>query len=247
MTRSLEAYGSNAPLLANALARVAADEVTPERQRAEQAMALLVMGAAYNDGAVAVEELARFNEALNAPSALTPPRPVIPATAVAAPEEEGRLETVGLIRLRDGVLSGETFWLDPDGPGALVSSLLSRDPEEGALVINNVEADVSTMHARVRFHPGVGWAVTGLGSRNGTVIKRPAQRESVVVEPPRDDAEAPRPAAAGDAADGAAGSGKRPLPQPTEPVPIYPGDVIVFGGATAFCVLARPSMEGLFD
>ena len=73
MVRSLSTYGSNAPLLANALARVAADGVTPEGQRAEQAMALLVMGAAHNDGAVAVEELARFNEALSTPSALTPP------------------------------------------------------------------------------------------------------------------------------------------------------------------------------
>ena len=160
---------------------------------------------------------------------------------------------IGLMRLRGTTATSRIAWLNPDGPGALVSALLARDPEEGALVVNNVEADVSTMHARVRFHPGVGWAVTGLGSRNGTVVKRPAQHETVVVEPPRDDAEAPRPAAVGDAADcadgaGAAeGDGKRPLPQPTEPVPIYPGDVIVFGGATAFCVLGRPSMEGLFD
>ncbi len=157
------------------------------------------------------------------------------------------------MRLRGATATSRIAWLNPDGPGALVSALLARDAEEGALVINNVEADVSTMHARVRFHPGVGWAVTGLGSRNGTVIKRPAQRETVVVEPPRDDAEAPRPAAAGDAADCADGAGaasgeeKRPLPQPTEPVPIYPGDVIVFGSRTAFCVLARPSLEGLFD
>ena len=154
---------------------------------------------------------------------------------------------IGLMRLRGTTATSRIAWLNPDGPGALVSALLARDPEEGALVVNNVEADVSTMHARVRFHPGVGWAVTGLGSRNGTVIKRPAQRETVVVEAPRDDAEAPRPAAAGDATDCVADGEKRPLPQPTEPVPIYPGDVIVFGGATAFCVLARPSMEGLFD
>lgn len=73
MARSLSAYGSNAPLLSNALARVAADEVTPEGQRAEQAVALLVMAAAYNDGAAAGAELARFNETLNTPSALTPP------------------------------------------------------------------------------------------------------------------------------------------------------------------------------
>ena len=72
MARSLEAYGSNAPLLANALARVAADDATPEGQRAEQAVALLVMGAAYNDGAVAVEELARFNEVVNASLPHTP-------------------------------------------------------------------------------------------------------------------------------------------------------------------------------
>ena len=125
---------------------------------------------------------------------------------------------IGLMRLRGATTTSRIAWLNPDGPGALVSALLARDPEEGALVVNNVEADVSTMHARVRFHPGVGWAVTGLGSRNGTVIKRPAQHETVVVEPPRDDAETARPAAVGDAAnnmDGAGASGgeeKRPLP-----------------------------------
>lgn len=251
MARSLSAYGSNAPLLANALARVAADEVTPEGQRAEQAVALLVMAAAYNDGAAAAAELARFNETLNTPSALTPPPRLIPPAIASSSEDAGRPEPIGLVRLRDDILSGEAFWLDPDGPGALVSALLAHDPEEGALVVNNVEADVSTMHARIRFHPGVGWAVTGLGSRNGTVVKRPTRHETVVVEPPRDDAQAARPMVAEDAADGAGGIADdgegRALPQRTEPMPIYPGDTIVFGGATAFYVLIRPSLEGLLD
>lgn len=127
--------------------------------------------------------------------------------------------------MKDGMLCGDTVWLHPDGDGALVSSMRASDPEGNATVINNVEADVSSMHARIRYSAADGWTVVGLGSRNGTVVRR-ATGSQAAVEPPRDEAPGGSSAPADEAA----------------AVPILPGDTIVFASSTVYCVLAHPAI-----
>ena len=235
MARALAVHGRGETPFSNALARIAANDFVGESEKAEQAMALMVSAAVSANGAAAVEELERFNKTINVPSSPTPPR-TAPLSRIASTERPDKGESLGLVRLKDGLLCGTIVWLHPDGEGALVSSLRSEDPEGRATVINDVAPDVSAMHARIRFDKEAGWTVVDLGSRNGTVVKRPVQPEVVVVEPPQDDESFFR--ALGDSEEEGPGRSR-----PSQPVSIHPGDVIIFGGDTAFCVLAHPSLD----
>lgn len=225
MAQAVAAYGRDETLFANAVARIACDGDIADSDKAEQIMALMVWAAISADGAAAVREMEHFSTAINAPSPLTPPR-TTPLIDIIPPERSDGAFTLGLVRLKGGMLCGDTVWLHPDGDGALVSSMRASDPEGNATVINNVEADVSSMHARIRYSSADGWTVVGLGSRNGTVVRRATGSQTVVVEPPRDETPGDSSATAGEAA----------------PVPILPGDTIVFASSTVYCVLAHPSI-----
>lgn len=215
MDDALRTHGQDPVPYRNLLARIAAEGGLCADERAEVAMVLLITVALTCDVRRAVAEAQDFARDAYGGRLVTPPMAM-----ARSGEGEGRTEgsdaagvlkpVLGLLRVRDGYVTGGPHWLDPGAGGSEVGSLALA---EGSVCA--VDEDVSARHARIWRAEDGAWYVEGLDSKNGAVLESALTGETIVVEPPR-----------GQRAD------FTPKPQK-----IAPGDTLTLGATTTFVVI----------
>lgn len=176
MECALAASHQDAVMYRNALERFSRDASYTPGERAETVMVLFVSVGCTANVRAAVAYTSEYVRTvlggrMRTPQMVDADMPVeLQAPAVPA-------AALGLLRVAGGYISGNPYWVEPDGPGAVLGSMA---PEPGD--ITDVEVDVSAEHARVWFEGGT-WRVCDLGSTNGTRVVSGSTGEEVALAP----------------------------------------------------------------
>lgn len=220
MVRALDACHEDVRLYKNALARLRAGEGYTTGERAEAAMVLFVAAGCSANADRAVDYTMGYIRSVMGGRLGTPtscsvsPDPHKTMVSVVLPR------VLGFVRVVDGVVASEPYWISSDSPGVEVGALAT-----GPSDITDVDGDVSARHARVWYEaPGAvtdedaegapqngvcrpgRWLLRDLGSRNGTVVVDEGGASPVRVE---------------------AGM----------TVEVHPGDEVRFGASTTFVLV----------
>lgn len=199
MVAALDACHEDVRLYQNALARLRDGEGYTMGERAEAAMVLFVAVGCSGDVGRSVEYAmeyigsvmgGRLGTPTSCPVSLDPHKTQV---SVVLPR------VLGFVRVADGVIASEPYWVSSDTPGIEIGAL-ATGPED----ITDVAGDVSAHHARVWFDdasPSGGqtaspdapassdpaplgrWLLSDMGSSNGTVVVDGDGSEPVRVEP----------------------------------------------------------------
>lgn len=198
----------------NVLQRLSCESGFTVNERAEMAMILLITAGCSANVRKAAAQVVEFAKQVHGAGMATPlitPKS-IPYAARAHDNTSASAPTIALMRLVDGFLSGNPYWLDPNGEGIEIGSLALG---EGA--ITDVDADVSGHHLLIQHAEDGIWYAKGLRSTHGTVLISGVDHAEVVVEAPREQRDINSDAGAC--------------------VPIHPGDELVLASHTRFVVL----------
>ena len=207
MQRALHAFGADADVYRNALARIAGLQLRNEANLAKLHLLLFVVTGCTGDPAEGARLAERY-AAENLESTFVTPRAEVEFTEDTAPVPMA----LGLIRMVSGHLKGadSLYNVAADEAGTEIGAFASS-----AGAITDVDPDVSRYHARVYRKDGR-WYVIGLRSLNGTVVIGGDDKQVHVVEPPRWSRAADY------------------VPQPYE---IFPADTLCFGATTRYLVV----------
>lgn len=181
MCAALAACYQNVTLYRNAVTRFSKGQGHTTGERAEALLVLFVAVGCSGQVQVAVDYACSYVEKNLGGRMGTPESAVVDSTSADAGSaarngEEPR--PLGLVRVRDGYLSGGIHWIDPLGAGAVIGAMVT-----GADDIAEVDEDVSAEHVRVAWDAERGgWTVCDLGSTNGTVLVSGADGERVQLE-----------------------------------------------------------------
>lgn len=162
MDEALAAAGSDPRPYRNYLDRIAAQGARPAAERAELALVLLVAAGCSADAAAAVDYALAFESRAFGGVSPTPAPSVAPSGPDEAEAGGVPRPWLGLLKVVDGYVAGSVRWVDPDGDGCVVGSLVTGEAD-----VCDVGADVSSRHLRVWAEDGRWWA-SDLGSTNGT-------------------------------------------------------------------------------
>lgn len=200
----------NISLYRNTLYRIVNENGFNEDERAEIAMVLFVAAACTGNVRYAVECAVDFSKSTHGSGMTTPMiTPNYPDGTEGSSASRPMKTTIGLLRMTDGFIVGDTHWIDPD----------ARETEIGAMAldegsISDVGVDVSAHHAVIT-HEDDGWYIKDLNSSNGTYLINGVNGDRVDVGRKSSDASGST-------------SGK---------VAIHPGDEIHLGSSTGFLVV----------
>ncbi len=198
-------------LYRNVMTRIQFDNGFTIDERAEMVMVLVLCSACTGDVRRAAAETLDFSKSIHGSAMATPL--ITPSSArLEGYHSEKRMNRVmlGLLRVVDGYVASDPYWLDPMNCPVEIGSLAL---EVGS--INDVEPDVSSIHARFLVDEAGDWMIEGNDSKNGTILIPGTGKEEVVVEPPKNDR-----------------AGFEP-----HPVKIHAGDEIILGKNTHFVVI----------
>lgn len=181
MSVALAACRQDEGLYRNALERFVHGQGHTTGERAEALMVLFLAVGCSANLRVAIEYANRYAEKSLGGRMGTLESAEVAGRDDAAGSGEGAdvARRLGLMRVRDGYLSGAMHWIDAAGAGAVIGAMAL-----GAEDICDVEADVSAGHARVRWDAERAcWTACDLGSTNGTVLVSGADGERARLEP----------------------------------------------------------------
>lgn len=213
MVSALAACHQDVSIYQNILKRLSCESGFTVAERAEMAMILLVSAGCTANVRQAAAHVMDFAKSVHGVGMATPliTPSSIPERLTHEDSSNEAIPTLALMRVANGYLSGNPYWLDPTGKKTEIGSLAN---EEGS--INDVDPDVSGRHLAIWRDDDGAWCVQGLGSKHGTVLISGADHAEVVVEPPHAER------------NGAAEGG---------PVRLHPGDELLLGASTRFVVL----------
>lgn len=214
MVDALVACHQDVSIYQNILKRLSCESGFTVAERAEMAMVLLVAAGCTANVRQAAAHVMDFAKSVHGVGMATPL--ITPKSASVRLEQQKvpaeAMPTLALMRIVDGYLTGNPYWLDPSGKVTEVGSLANDDGS-----INDVDPDVSGRHLAI-WHDDEGeWRVRGLGSKHGTVLISGADHSEVVVEPPQ----AQRNGVNGESSS----------------APLHPGDELLLASNTRFVVL----------
>lgn len=219
MTRALDARGEDVRLYRNALARMRDGEGYTVGERAEAAMVLFIAAGCSASVGRAVDYATDYIRCFLGGRLGTPTSCPVSLDPRKAQVDLVLPRVLGFVRIVDGVIASEPYWVSSDSDGAEIGALATGEHD-----ITDVDGDVSAHHARVWHEsadaapddgaamPSQGrWMLGDLGSSNGTVVVD--------------------------------GDGSVPVRvTPGDPVEVHPGDEVRLGSRTTFVLV-----EGIAD
>lgn len=211
MVDALEACHQDVSLYRNVLERLTNESGFTEGERAEMAMVLLVAAGCTANVRRAAEQVLKFSKTVHGAGIATPL--VTPdAVSICRTETNDILSasTLILIRVVDGYIAGDPYWIDPQIGEVEIGSL---SLSSGA--ITDVGPDVSGRHLLIHCDDGQ-WYARGLDSKYGTVLISGSDHAERTIEAPR-----------AERADGEAAID----------VPIHPGDELLLASNTRFMIM----------
>ena len=172
MDRALENSHLDVHLYHNALERLSGAPELTASERAKTVLVLLVAVGCSGDVRRAVDYTLGYTHAECGGATSTPLHiEVAGASAagagMAAEAEQATPEAnpLGLLRIEDGYVMSEPYWIEPACGGICIGALSTGEGD-----ITDVGADVSSRHARIWCDGDHVWHVEDLGSTNGTVL-----------------------------------------------------------------------------
>lgn len=214
MIRALAKAHQDVSIYENILQRLSCESGFTVNERAEMAMVLLVTAGCTGNVHRAASQVIEFAKQVHGAGMATPlitPK-TLPSHTKQQRGDAAQLPTFALMRLVDGYLSGNPYWLDPNSDGTEIGSLALG---EGA--INDVDPDVSGHHLLIWCSEEGEWLAKGLGSKHGTILISGVDHAKTVIEAPRDQRD---------------GNHESEIT-----VQIYPGDELLLASDTRFVVL----------
>ena len=163
MEQALEAQHQSAALYRNAMERIATLPGNSPGERAEMLMVLLVATGCSGQVRAAVAYTMDYARKMFDARPSTPPSVEWDAQAVASASEAPH--AMGLLRLKDALVTGGPYWIEPAGEGAQIGALATGEHD-----VTDVEDDVSGLHLRIWHDAECGWLVEDLDSTNGTQL-----------------------------------------------------------------------------
>ncbi|WP_186365824.1 FHA domain-containing protein [Enorma burkinafasonensis] len=163
MEQALEAQHQSAVMYRHAVERILELPGESPGERAEMLMVLFIATGCSGQVRSAVAYTLDYAKSMFDARPGTPPSEALDVESVRVADDAPR--PLGLLRLRDGLVMGGPYWIDPAGAGAEVGALAT-----GAGDVSDVEGDVSARHVRICRDAEQGWRVEDLGSTNGTVL-----------------------------------------------------------------------------
>lgn len=207
---ALAGFHQNIPLYRNTMYRILNEKGFTDYERAEIAMVLFAAAACTGNVRFAVECAIDFSKSIHGVGMSTPMlTPVDSGDVEAGSGSNARVmsTTLGLMRMMDGYVVGNTHWID-SCKGTLEIGAMAMDDD----ALNDVGMDVSAHHARITRAEDGTWMIEDLGSSNGTFVTDGVTGvESRVI-----------------ATDAGAHGGV---------IEIHPGDELRFGTTTTFAVV----------
>ncbi len=168
MVAALDACRQDVRLYQNALVRMRDGEGYTVGERAEAALVLFVAAGCSADVGYSVDyAMSYIRDVLGGQLGTPTSRPV----RVACAGMDGALvdanRTLGVVRIIEGCISSDPYWVDPDSEGVEIGALVTG-PDD----IADVDGDVSARHARIWFDGAAGgcWLLQDLDSTNGTIV-----------------------------------------------------------------------------
>lgn len=163
MEQALEAQHQSAVLYRNAMERIATLPGNSPGERAEMLMVLLVATGCSGQVRAAVAYTMDYARKMFDARPSTPPSVEWDAQAEASASEAPH--AMGLLRLKDALVTGGPYWIEPAGEGAQIGALATGEHD-----VTDVEDDVSGLHLRIWHDAECGWLVEDLDSTNGTQL-----------------------------------------------------------------------------
>ncbi len=163
MEQALEAQHQSAALYRNAMERIATLPGNSPGERAEMLMVLLVATGCSGQVRAAVAYTMDYARKMFDARPSTPPSVEWDAQAEASASEAPH--AMGLLRLKDALVTGGPYWIEPAGEGAQIGALATGEHD-----VTDVEDDVSGLHLRIWHDAECGWLVEDLDSTNGTQL-----------------------------------------------------------------------------
>lgn len=163
MEQALEAQHQSAVLYRNAMERIATLPGNSPGERAEMLMVLLVATGCSGQVRAAVAYTMDYARKMFDARPSTPPSVEWDAQAGASASEAPH--AMGLLRLKDTLVTGGPYWIEPAGKGAQVGALATGEHD-----VTDVEDDVSGLHLHIWHDAECGWLVEDLDSTNGTQL-----------------------------------------------------------------------------
>lgn len=212
MRTALHACYQDLALYDNVLERLVKGEGYSVEERSELAMVLFVAAGCSANVKRSCAYVLDYVRSVHGGRLETVPAAVMETGDEAAQQIDlrGQAQALGLLRVVNGLVSGDLHWVQPLSDGIEIGAL-ALGPND----IADVDSDVSGHHLRVWCNDQGAWCVEGLGSSNGTVLISGADDSQTEVEPPR-------------------GSGRA---QTVGPVEVHAGDELVLAGSTRFMLI----------
>ncbi len=209
--RALAFIHQDVALYRNVMTRIQFDNGFSVDERAEMVMVLVLCSACTGDVRRAAMETLSFSKSIHGSSMATPLITPSPERLKNYnPQNAANSVRVGLLRVVDGYVASDPYWLDPLNCPVEIGSLAL---EAGS--INDVEPDVSSIHARFAVDEAGNWFIEGNQSKNGTILIPGTGKEKVIVEPSKSDREGFE----------------------SHPIQIHAGDEIILGKNTHYVVI----------
>lgn len=177
MCAALAACYQNVQLYRNALARFSKGQGHTTGEHAEALLVLFVAVGCSAQVRTAIDYALEYVDK-NLGGRMGTPESAAVEGADAAGRDGEAPRALGLVRVREGYLTGDIHWVDPLSAGAVIGAMAT-----GSNDVADVETDVSAEHARVSWDAERGcWLVRDLGSTNGTALVSGETGELVQLE-----------------------------------------------------------------
>lgn len=163
MDRALHAQQQPVALYRNALERFAGFPGSLPGERAEALLVLFVAVGCSGNVGEAVSYATGYAQSVFGLRQKTPASAMVAGSWAKGPLAEVP-RPLGLVRVEDGLVASDPYWIDPAGEGAEIGALALGTDD-----ISAVAPDVSGHHARV-WHEDGRWHVRDLGSTNGSEL-----------------------------------------------------------------------------
>lgn len=215
MVQALARSHQDVSIYENVLRRLSRESGFTISERAEMAMVLLIAAGCTANARQAAAEVVDYAKQIHGTGMATPL--ITPKASRLAKPHNAELTstpTLALMRIVDGFLSGDPYWLDPTGTGVEIGSLAL---DEGA--INDVEPDVSGHHLLIWCSEEGEWFAKGLGSTYGSILISGIDHARTVIELPREQRNASS------------------AESKAVPIQIHPGDELLLASDTRFILL----------
>lgn len=210
MKQALDAHNQGGSIYLNVLQRVLHMNNVSQADTAELVLLHFIATGCLNNARKSADltlEYAQNNLSMSFKTTL-------PKVSEPADEVENEDVYLCLVRVRNGRLLGQPFYLNPGSEGTEIGSLATK-----AYSITDVEETVSGRHLLIWRGDDGTWLAEGLNSKNGTYLISGADRSKTVIEPPRNE---------------------RGNFEPS-PVKLQAGDELVLGHDTVFMIMESAS------